>query len=359
MPASSFGSARSSYGQSMLRDVMRALRIEDFSQNTPHHFGTFAEHVDAVIESPYLEEVDGKHGGLLTFAAAFHDIGKADVKDVHRRTGYDTFYGHEKRSAVLWNELADRALPGMSAEDKQYVSDLILAHHKSLHLAQSSDVKKFLAVIDGRPESFAADLIRLEMADVLAQSDYHRIEKLTEIQTFAEKLASVMPEGEGQNELRSVQSELAETIVEEEPRIQRQQLLDFTSNTPHWEARTAICKNGHSYDIYIPDDEYADFEKDPNRRNLIIALGRADSAEAVRAIDSPYHFIVDEGEWGDLMLEAQEKEEKAYKLGATFDHPEDHTIAPEEEPNGHLGSEKEDELDHDEDLEEGEDGPER
>lgn len=351
MLAYSSGPARAYSGQSMLRDVMRALNIADFSQNTPHHFGTFAEHVDAVIESPYLEEVDGKHGGLLTFAAVFHDIGKADVKDVHRRTGYDTFYGHEKRSAVLWNELADRFLPNMSAEDKQYVSDLILAHHKSLHLAQSSNVKKFLAVIDGRPESFAADLIRLETADVLAQSDYHRIEKLTEIQTFAEKLASVMPEGEGRNELRSVQSELAETIVEEEPRIQKQQLLDFTSNAPHWEARTAIGKDEPSHDIYVPDDEYADFEKDPNRRNLIIALGRADSAEAVRAIDSPYHFIVDEGEWGDLMLEAQEK---AYKLGATFDHPEDHTIAPEEEPNGHLdGEEEEEELDRDED------GPER
>ena len=242
MSASSFGSARASYGQSMLRDVMRALNIADFSQNTPHHFGTFAEHVDAVIESPYLEEVDGKHGGLLTFAAVFHDIGKADVKDVHRRTGYDTFYGHEKRSTVLWNELADRALPGMSTEDKQYVSDLILAHHNSLHLAQSSDVKKFLAVIDGRPESFAADLIRLEMADVLAQSDYHRIEKLTEIQAFAEKLASVMPEGEGRNELRSVQSELADTIAVEEPLIQKQQLLDFTSNAPHWELAQPSAK---------------------------------------------------------------------------------------------------------------------
>lgn len=356
MIAYSSGPARAHSGQLMFRDVMHALRIEDFSQNTPHHFGTFAEHVDAVIESPYIETIDGKRGGLLTFAAVFHDIGKADVKDVHRRTGYDTFYGHEKRSAVLWNELADRALPDMSTEDKQYVSDLILAHHNSLHLSQCTNEKKFLAVIEGRPETFAADLVRLEIADVLAQSDFHRIEKLTEVQTFAEKLAEVMPKGDGLNELRTVQKELAETITEEEPWMQRKQLLDFTASVPHWEARTAILPDGTSRDIYVPDSEYADFEKDPNRRDLIIALGKADSIEAVQTIDSPYHFIVGDGEWDDLILKAQEK---GYQLGATFDHPEDHTIAPEEEPNGHLDSEKEDELDRDEDLEEGEDGPER
>lgn len=144
-----------------IKEVMNALGIKDFSQNNPHHFGTFEQHVGAVVNDDMIQNDKSGTKDLLKIAAIMHDIGKADVKDINPKTGYDRYIGHDKRSAEIFDENADKLFSSLSDDQKQYVHDLIALHH-----ARYAKEGKCRDMLDSHPSGFAADLLKLDTADV-------------------------------------------------------------------------------------------------------------------------------------------------------------------------------------------------
>lgn len=157
-----------------IKEVMNALGIKDFSQNNPHHFGTFEQHVGAVVNDDMIQNDKSGTKDLLKIAAIMHDIGKADVKDINPKTGYDRYIGHDKRSAEIFDENADKLFSSLSDDQKQYVHDLIALHH-----ARYAKEGKCRNMLDSHPSGFAADLLKLDTADVRGQSHFKEIDKLT------------------------------------------------------------------------------------------------------------------------------------------------------------------------------------
>jgi len=70
---------------------------EGVSQNHPRHCHDVWAHINKVVE----RLIDGGAPGWLVDAAWLHDVGKPFVKAVNPRTGFDTFYKHQRRS-VEW-----------------------------------------------------------------------------------------------------------------------------------------------------------------------------------------------------------------------------------------------------------------
>ncbi len=150
------------------------------TQNNPHHFTDVAGHTRAVMK---VVADNFAPNAELAEAAMYHDIAKKDVKKVNEKTGYDNFMGHEDLSADTYLANTELHADGI---DVQYVAELI-----RLHGTKYSKQGKIISMLENHKPGFAADLIRLQTADVLGQSEFQRTEKLNKIIAFAEKVKSI------------------------------------------------------------------------------------------------------------------------------------------------------------------------
>ena len=128
----------------VVESTMCKLGIQDFAQNNQHHFGTFQEHIKAVMN-----------------------------------TGYDRFIGHPVRSAEIFEQIADQCFQ-MPEDQKEYTAESIRQHE--LKLSKPGKAKAFL---EAHPNGFAENLLMLQTADALGQNHEGRLEKLSAIDNFA------------------------------------------------------------------------------------------------------------------------------------------------------------------------------
>ena len=157
------------------KDVSNRLGYNDFSQNSPHHFGTLDQHVQAVIDA-----LPGDSSDMLKMAALFHDIGKYETVGINQKTGYMQFVGHAEKSVEILEK--NNLLPD-DQKTADYIKELI-----RLHDTKYSKMGKCQDMLNNHPDGFAKDLVLLEYADVMGQSDFNRANKLEEVKTFAENL---------------------------------------------------------------------------------------------------------------------------------------------------------------------------
>jgi tRNA nucleotidyltransferase (CCA-adding enzyme) len=137
-------------------------------QNTPHHCYNVGRHIIEVVRS--IPEGNNR----LKLAAFFHDIGKPLSKTTDE-TGRDHFKMHN----VLGVEVAADIMRRLKFDNNtiKYVTTMV-QYHDARPGNNERAARRLLAKIG---KENAEDFITLQMADVLAQSDYMRDEKLSNI----------------------------------------------------------------------------------------------------------------------------------------------------------------------------------
>lgn len=144
-------------------------------QKNPHHCYTVGEHTIEALKQIKADKV-------LRLTVLLHDVAKPSCQTTDAK-GIDHFYGHEQRGSEQAKEILRRLK--FDNETTKRVCNLILCHDHMPKL-EEKNVRKavFKNGIDQYPALFA-----VKRADILAQSDYKREEKLAEVDCY-EKLYS-------------------------------------------------------------------------------------------------------------------------------------------------------------------------
>lgn len=172
-------------------------------QNNPHHYGSVWEHtLDVIHVIDSMEENGTNLHPYMYVAGLLHDCGKPYIKAINPKTGFDTFYGHEKLSAALAEYIikTDDDFKYMSHDDIEFVCKLIKHHDLAMHMTITGEGDKYnLPVtsqnVQKRIDEFKLtkyeliNLLYLCEADIMAQSKVAKIGNLTT--TRKDKLAVV------------------------------------------------------------------------------------------------------------------------------------------------------------------------
>lgn len=133
-------------------------------QNTPHHCYNVYEHIAYSVSN--IEPLPH-----LRMVMLLHDIGKPDTLKTDEH-GVSHFKTHQAVSEKMSQRILNRLK--FSKKDTEYICTLI-AQHDNRFPDNDKSVKKFLSKF-GR--SFFKDYVKIRLADIYAQSDYMRDEKL-------------------------------------------------------------------------------------------------------------------------------------------------------------------------------------
>ena len=152
------------------RDVIAVFIPEieacfDFSQNNPYHQYDVYRHS---IESVSLVEKEV----LLRLTMFFHDIGKPSEHSTDEK-GIDHFYGHSEASVDITRAVLNHLK--VDNETKKMVLALIKWHDAEI------SHKKILKWLNRLGEKTLNLLLKVKKADILAQADVQREERLLEL----------------------------------------------------------------------------------------------------------------------------------------------------------------------------------
>ena len=148
-------------------------RLMETTQENPHHCYTVGEHTLRVLENVPNDKV-------LRLAALFHDIAKPVCKTVDEK-GVAHFYGHPQEGAKMAHRIFRRLKFDVDTMNK--VCGLVQWHDDNPPL-EPKNVRRAIHRIG---EERYPDIFTLKRADILAQSDYRREEKLEYVDAY-EKL---------------------------------------------------------------------------------------------------------------------------------------------------------------------------
>ena len=154
-------------------------------QNNPHHCYDVEEHTLKVLENTPPEKV-------IRLAALFHDIGKPLCHTVDEN-GIDHFHGHQSVS----EEVSRRILKRLKCDNYTLskVSLLVLNHDVRTE-AEKRPVRRLINRIGA---DNIEGLLRLQIADTMAQSNYMREEKLKRIDELRIIVEEIEKSGEAVN----------------------------------------------------------------------------------------------------------------------------------------------------------------
>ncbi|MCR5501753.1 MAG: CCA tRNA nucleotidyltransferase [Lachnospiraceae bacterium] len=157
-------------------------RLMGCPQNNPHHCYDVGTHT---IET--LKQVENDR--ILRLGALFHDFGKPHTKTTDK-DGIDHFHGHPAVSGKLAKEILRRLKFDNATID--LVSRLALYHDNHIERGKKN-MRRAMAAMG---EDLFPLVLRLQRADVLAQSDYKRERKLDRLDENEKDYAGVLKEGE-------------------------------------------------------------------------------------------------------------------------------------------------------------------
>lgn len=154
----------------------------DLSQNNPHHkFDVWNHTLEALRNTPCDE--------VVRFAVFFHDIGKPSVKTTDDK-GIDHFKKHQLESVVITRKILRRF--GYSNKFIDSVCALI-HHHDERFRLMDADIRRVLSDIG---EELFHKLMLVSLADMLAQSDYKREEKLNHREEVINAAQTIVSRGD-------------------------------------------------------------------------------------------------------------------------------------------------------------------
>ncbi|HIX28304.1 MAG TPA: CCA tRNA nucleotidyltransferase [Candidatus Blautia stercoravium] len=137
-------------------------------QNTPHHCYSVGEHTLKALEYTVADKVQ-------RLAVLFHDMGKPAMRTTDEQ-GLDHFCGHPKASAELARKILRRLR--FDNDTIRKVTELVFWHECPWECTPRS-LRRALSKMDA--ELFPV-LLKIRRADVLAQSEYRREEKLERLE---------------------------------------------------------------------------------------------------------------------------------------------------------------------------------
>ena len=165
---------------------MTAIFLPEFDemmktpQNTPHHCMCVGEHTLAAMKAVRADKV-------LRLTMLFHDIGKPAVRSTDEN-GKDHFYGHGDVSAQMAGEILRRLK--FDNDTLKQVKQLVRFHDWRPSLTDAA-VRRGVYRIG---EDLFPLLLEVERADVAAQSDYQRKEKLERLDQAEEIYHRILEE---------------------------------------------------------------------------------------------------------------------------------------------------------------------
>ena len=139
-------------------------------QNNPHHCYTVGEHTIAALQQVESDKI-------LRLTMLFHDVAKPSCRTTDAK-GVDHFYGHELRGSEMTRQILHRLK--FDNDTTKRVCSLMLCHDDMPKL-EDKYVRR--AIFKNGLEQYPA-LFAVKRADVLAQSDYKRQEKLLDINRY-------------------------------------------------------------------------------------------------------------------------------------------------------------------------------
>lgn len=155
----------------------------DTPQVHPHHCFNVGKHI---TESVRLSENDR----IVRFAMLLHDIGKPDTLTIDEK-GITHFHGHPAVGAKMGEEIMRR---WKLDNDTVYRVCRLIRHHDMSKGKKCTPelVRKAVSVME---DDFQR-LLEVMRADVLAQSDFMRREKLENLNDYGREYERIMREGE-------------------------------------------------------------------------------------------------------------------------------------------------------------------
>lgn len=163
----------------VLPEFDRMMKTE---QNNPHHCYNVGEHT---LHSLTAVEADK----VLRLSMLFHDMGKPEKKTTDEN-GVDHFHGHAQASA----ELAKQVLRRLKFDNDTIarVSRIVLYHDYKMALSAKS-VRRGIHKVG---EDIFPNLFAVKYADVCAQSDFQREEKLKELSELRRIYEEILDKGQ-------------------------------------------------------------------------------------------------------------------------------------------------------------------
>lgn len=157
-------------------------RMMETAQNNPHHCFCVGEHTIHAMQHVPEQKV-------LRLAMLFHDMGKPGCKTTDKN-GIDHFYGHPKEGETLARQIMKRLK--FDNDTLQHVCALVRWHDDNPELKEQKVRRAIRKVgIDQYPGLFA-----VKRADILAQSDYRRHEKLAYVDAYEKLYQEIIKHGD-------------------------------------------------------------------------------------------------------------------------------------------------------------------
>lgn len=164
------------------------------SQNHPHHCYNVGEHTLKALEQVKITDFeDKKKLKHVRLAVLFHDIGKPETKKVDEK-GIDHFYGHPEVSEKIAKKILQRL---HFDNDTIKVVCALVKYHDYKPVLTPQGVRRAIYRIG---EGIFPLLFPVKKADIYAQSDYMREQKLKR----EEEIAAIYEEIVSQNQCLSI-----------------------------------------------------------------------------------------------------------------------------------------------------------
>ena len=164
------------------------------SQNHPHHCYTVGEHTLKALEQVKITDFEDKKTlKQVRLAILFHDIGKPETKKVDNK-GIDHFYGHPEVSEKIAKKILQRL---HFNNDTIKVVCALVKYHDYKPVPTPQGVRRAIHRIG---EEIFPLLFPVKKADIYAQSDYLREQKLKR----EEEIAAIYEEIVSQNQCLSI-----------------------------------------------------------------------------------------------------------------------------------------------------------
>lgn len=212
-------------------------RMMQTIQNTPHHMYTVGEHTLHVMQNTKPERV-------LRLSALFHDVAKPVTRKVDEN-GRDHFKGHPEVGADMTRDILKRL-----KFDNATIEDTVrlVRFHNERYPVTKKNVRREIARVG---MEYYPDLLALRRADILGQSDYHRKEKLSDLDGIAKLFEEIKAEMSPVTlkDLAVSGGEIIEAGVERGPvtgRVMRR-LLNDVIDDPSLNTKEELIKRALSY----------------------------------------------------------------------------------------------------------------
>lgn len=144
-------------------------RMMETEQKNPHHCYTVGLHTIHVMENVKPTE-------CMRWAALLHDVAKPDCKTT--KDGIDHFYGHNARG----EEMARTVLRRLKFDNDTLHWVMRLVYWHDYGMGQLPDISSFRKSLNKMGPDLFGDYTDIKYADIMAQSDYMREQKLDNLE---------------------------------------------------------------------------------------------------------------------------------------------------------------------------------